>query len=303
MNEKKKERTENKTPKLNNKRLTSLVAFTTFIVMTITGIVLYFVPEGRVAYWVDWKFIGLTKTGWGNIHIISSIAFAVAGVFHLYFNWKPLVNYLSGKLTGGLKFNRELILASVITVLLIIGSIAPFPPFNYIIDFGGYLKGAWVVSRDYEPPFGHAEDVSLKIFSRKMDIDLDKAAAELKTLGIEFASVEEKLKDIAARNNITPMEVYIPIKKFEEKIAESGSTVFTPDMVDEKFSGTGIGNKALQWIIEDIGADPDLAGKRLANNNIEVGAEETLKAAAARYGIEPIDILKIILVEDYLISR
>lgn len=295
--------TARKSAKINNKRLTSLITLATFLVMTITGIVLYFVPEGRVAYWVNWKFLGLTKTGWGNIHIISSIVFAVAGVFHLYFNWRPLANYLSGKLSGGLKFNRELGLASLITALVIVGSIALFPPFNYIIDFGGYLKGTWVVSRDYEPPFGHAEDVSLKIFSRKMDIDLDKAVAELKSLGIKFDSVEEKLKDIAAANNITPMEVYIPIKKYEEKIAEEAGIVFTPDMVDEKFSGTGIGNKALSWIVEDIGADPKLAEERLAKNGIKIGAEESLKAAAARYGIEPIDILKIILVEDYLIRR
>ena len=34
-------------------------------------------------------------------------------------------------------------------------------------DLGGYLKNLWIISRDYEPPFGHAEQVGLKTFTKK----------------------------------------------------------------------------------------------------------------------------------------
>ena len=42
----------------------SLLTACSFILMSVTGIVLYFTPQGRIAFWTNWKFIGLTKTVW-----------------------------------------------------------------------------------------------------------------------------------------------------------------------------------------------------------------------------------------------
>ena len=44
------------------KRITSLTIMLAFLVMVLTGIVLYIVPQGRVAYWADWRLLGLSKT-------------------------------------------------------------------------------------------------------------------------------------------------------------------------------------------------------------------------------------------------
>ena len=278
--------------------LTSLIVVSSFLIMTITGIVLYFVPHGRVAYWVNWQFIWLTKTDWINIHVISSIAFVVAGSFHIYFNWKSIMNYLTGKIAGALKYRKELGITCILSIFIIAGSIYLIPPLNYVIDFSEYLKNSWTKSREYEPPFGHAEEVSLKIFAKKMDIDLSEAIKELRANGITLKSAKKKLKDIAQKNNITPMDIYVVIKKYEKKAVEEG-VIFTPELVEEKFAGTGIGRKALSWILEDIGIDSELAKQRLSKNNIQADEEETLKEIAQRYGINPIDVLKIILVEDY----
>lgn len=288
---------------MHGRGLTSLVALTSFVIMTITGIVLYFAPQGRVAYWVFWEFIGLSKTDWGNIHIISSIVFAVAGGFHLYFNWKPLMNYLSAKIAGSLTYRNELAAASALSVIIVAGSISLFPPFNYVIEFSAYLKDAWVYSREYEPPFGHAEQASLRTFAKRMDIDLKKAEAELRAQGIALRSAKDRLEDIAAANHITPMDIYVVIKKYEKKAAADMDMTFTPEIVDEKFAGTGLGRKALSRVIEDTGIQPELAKQRLAQNNIKAEGDETLKDIAARYNITPIDILKIMLVEDYTIKK
>jgi hypothetical protein len=281
--------------------LTSLIVVTSFLIMTITGIILYFVPHGRVAYWVNWMFIGLTKTDWNNIHVISSITFAVAGAFHIYFNWKSIVNYITGKIAGTLKYRNELAITTVLSIFIIVGSIFLIPPLNYVIDFSEYLKSSWVKSKEYEPPFGHAEEVLLKVFTKKMDIDLSKAAKELRANGITINSVKDKLKDIALNNNITPMDIYVVIKKYEKKVAEEG-LIFTPELVEEKFAGTGLGRKALSWVLDDIGIDYELAKQRLSKNNIQADEKETLKEISERYGINPIDILKILLIEDYSIK-
>jgi hypothetical protein len=286
----------------HSRGLTSLISLMSFLIMTVTGLVLYFVPEGRVAYWVNWKLLGLTKTDWGNIHIISSIVFAIAAGFHLYLNWKPLMNYLAGKIERTLKFRKELVVTSIVTVLIVAGSISLIPPFNYVIDFSKYLKGTWVTNRDYEPPFGHAEEVSLKILARKMDIDLEKAVAELRAQGFRFDSEDEKLKDIAMANDMTPMEVYVVINEFVPDYAGE-TTLFTPELVEEKFAGTGIGNKELSWLLDEIGIDKTLARERLLRNNIAIADDETLKKTGERYSTEPIEILKIMLVDDYSIRR
>ncbi len=47
----------------------SLIAFMvtwSFAVLTVTGIVLYIVPQGRIAYWTLWSFLGLSKDQWGE---------------------------------------------------------------------------------------------------------------------------------------------------------------------------------------------------------------------------------------------
>jgi len=65
--------------------------------MVLTSIVLFIVPQGRVAYWADWRLWGLTKTDWGNIHINLGLLFLIALFVHIYYNWKPLISYLKNK--------------------------------------------------------------------------------------------------------------------------------------------------------------------------------------------------------------
>ena len=44
------------------RKITSLTALISFIFLVLTSVVLYIVPQGRVAYWSDWHLWGLTKT-------------------------------------------------------------------------------------------------------------------------------------------------------------------------------------------------------------------------------------------------
>jgi len=46
-----------------------------FIGMAVTSLILFIVPQGRVAYWADWRLLGLSKTDWGNIHINLGLLF------------------------------------------------------------------------------------------------------------------------------------------------------------------------------------------------------------------------------------
>jgi len=201
--------------KLHKRGLTSFFTLFGFLIMSITGLVLYVEPVGRVAYWTNWQMLGLSKTDWGNIHILSSLLFVVAGVFHTLLNWKPLLNYFRDRITRGIKLGREMAIASVVALWVIVASIFPHPPLSYLLDFNAYLKDVWVVEKHYEPPFGHAELLPLKSFASKMKIDLPAAMAELRAQGLRFDSADQTIEEIAAANEISPMDLYLLIKKFE----------------------------------------------------------------------------------------
>ena len=76
------------------KRITSLTAFLSFFVVLLTSIVLYIVPQGRIAYWADWRLWSLSKGQWGDVHINVGCLFLLALSLHIYYNWKPIVLYL-----------------------------------------------------------------------------------------------------------------------------------------------------------------------------------------------------------------
>lgn len=288
--------------KIHKRGLTSFFTLFGFLIMSVTGLVLYIVPAGRIAYWITWEMISLTKTDWGNIHILSSILFIIAGGFHTYYNWKPLMSYFKHKARKGVKLGRELIISSVLSVWIIVGALWPHPPLSYLLDFNEWIKDSWIIEDAYEPPFGHAELLSLKNFTKKMNIDISKASEELKANGIVFESVEEILEDIGKNNDISPMNIYLLIKKFEPAPETEKLESYTPDEIIVKFSGTGFGRKSLGSICESLGLDSSVADARLEAAGITANFENTMKTTADKYNTEAIDIMKVLLIEGYKIE-
>lgn len=284
---------------IHTRGLTSFFTLFGFLIMSITGLVLYIVPEGRVAYWITWEFAGLTKTDWGNIHILSSILFIAAGGFHIYFNWKPLINYFKDKARRGVKLRRELAITSVLSVWIIVAAIWPFPPFSYLLDLNTWVKQAWVVEDEYEPPFGHAELLSLETFAEKMDIDLPMAVEELRSKGLAFDGPDETLEEIAKNNGVSPMDVYLLIRKFEPAPDPEKLTAYTPQSIEVEFAGTGFGNRSIASISERLGLDTNVVFSRLTEAGLNVGLEQTIKSAATVSNTEAIEIMKVILLDGY----
>jgi len=79
------------------RKITSLTALLSFILMLFTSIILYIVPHGRVAYWSDWSLMGLDKTQWGDVHINMGLLFLLSIGLHIYYNWKTILAYLKDK--------------------------------------------------------------------------------------------------------------------------------------------------------------------------------------------------------------
>ncbi len=76
----------------------SITLALSFIILSLSGIVLYIMPHGRIAYWINWKIIGLCKDDWDAVHTIVGFVFMLMAVVHFYLNWSSFVSYLRSKI-------------------------------------------------------------------------------------------------------------------------------------------------------------------------------------------------------------
>jgi len=286
---------------ISKKGLTSYISFVSFLIMLVTGIVLYFEPEGRVAYWTGWKLLGLTKPGWDHIHITSSVLFTCAAVYHLVLNWRVFISYLREKAGRALRLKAELVISLAVGIILVAGTIYNVPPFGSIVELSGSLKAMWIKSPSQEPPYGHAERSKLRVLAKKTGIDPEAAMVALRERGIEVSGDDEIFEDIAKRHGKNPMELFGLISYLIPK--EEEQVKWTPRMVEERFEGTGIGNKELRWIMEDLGVDKSVWVPRLAGAGINAMSEETIRKTAKRNNMKPIEVLKTALIENYRPER
>lgn len=113
---------------MNIRRVTSLTALISFLLLILTSIILYIVPAGRVAYWSDWRLWGLSKTQWSDLHINLGVLFLLSIILHIYYNWKPIVTYLKNRAKKVVVVTGEFNIAMVITILILLGTYAMVPP-------------------------------------------------------------------------------------------------------------------------------------------------------------------------------
>ena len=286
----------------NKQSSRSLIAFIVtlaFVILTITGLVLYVVPQGRVAYWTHWALLGLGKEQWGDVHMMFGGIFIVAGIVHLYFNWKPFKKFLADRVKGKLQIKQEFVVAMSFSILIIVMSIFHIPPVSWVFDLNHVLKDSWVTSPELEPPFGHAEEVSLAGISRRMGLDLEKGVKALKTEGYSFDGPQDSLEKIALANNVTPMDVYAVIRRYEKQAEPIPSSGMTVEDVEARYAGTGLGRKTLVEVCQSVQIGITNCVERLSLKGFSLETDEKLKQAAERYNINPIDVLKMLLVTDY----
>jgi hypothetical protein len=268
------------------RKITSLTATLSFVLMVVTSIILYIVPQGRVAYWADWRLWGLTKTQWGDIHINVGLLFLLALCLHMYYNWKPLMAYLKDRAKQMKVFTPAFNVALAVCVVTVAGTLFPVPSFSWVLDFNTALKDAG--SEKYgEPPYGHAELSSLNTFAKKMDIDAVAARQRLEAAGFEVAGGDQTLQAIAALNATTPKALYEAMK------GETGSAVPVKTGLPDT-APPGTGRMTLAEICATYGLDVQALMAALKTKNISAAASESLRDIADRHGMGPTDLYEVV---------
>lgn len=265
---------------MNIRRAVSLTLLISLVPLVLTSVVLYIVPEGRVAYWSDWKMLGLSKTQWGDIHINLGWLFLAAGLFHLYLNWKPVLTYMKSKAKELRVFTLEFNTGLLLTLFFIIGTLMGIPPLSTILDFGTSFKEAAAIQYG-EPPYGHAERSSLTTLARRTGLDLTAIQTELSDAGLVYEGVEQTVLDVAKMNQLTPKEVWEVMQKGKP---EEQAGVQKP-FPDAPFPGFGRQN--LQQICNSYGLDPEVIVPALEEKGMSVDITQSIKDMASANNMDP----------------
>lgn len=273
---------------MNIRRLTSLTAFVSFILVVITSVVLYITPHGRVAYWSDWRFLSLSKTQWTDIHINLGILMLMALLLHLYYNWKPILKYLQNAAKKLTFFTREMNGALLLAFVFTAGTLLGIPPFSTVLDFAESIKED--LSKKYgEPPYGHAELSSLNVFAKKMGWEPQAVLKALQESGLQAASLDQTLLEIAQDNGRTPQAVYQVLEK--ELAPETASTLAggLPDSPPP-----GFGQLTLETVAQTYGISLEGMVAALAKEGVEAAPDKSLKSIATNAGKNPYDLYEIL---------
>lgn len=262
-------------------RFVSLSAMLSFFVLAVSSGVLYFIPDRKVTSWTDWKFLGLDKQQWDNLHINLGIFFIVMIVWHIYYNWKPIKNYL--KVKKKLKiFTKEFNVALLLVALFSIGTIKMVLPFSFLVNIGNGIKAINSLD-DGNPPYGYAEYSTLRDFCLLTSIDLKSAMEKLKNSGVKIESDKETLKTIALKNSISPKAIY--------EIIKDKSTKFElPTDIP-----IGIAHKSLERLGKEYRIDLDKFVEHLKEYGIKVDKKDTFKKIAMRNSLHPAQLYNMLL--------
>ena len=256
--------------------LTSLTVTGAFLVLATTGVILYCTPQGRVANWTGWTFLGLEKEEWAAIHTTASILFVVSSLFHVYFNWRLLLNYII--LKRRLHLKRELAGAFAIVIVVAAGTVLNIPPFSTIVAVNNQIKLYWE-RLHIQAPYPHAEDSTLRDFCDRTGLSPDAIAKQLGAAGVHVKDPNtETIRDLAFAHDMKPMELF-------SKMPAGSKT---------QGSGSGLGRYTVRILCEESGIPLENALETLRREGFDARADSTLKSLAEQSGRSPMQIKRLV---------
>jgi hypothetical protein len=201
---------------------TSLLLTWCFLVLSVSGVMLYFTPRGRVANWTGWTLIGLEKGEWQAVHMNLALLFLIVTGLHLYLNWGLFWSYLKKKASLSLNLKTELLVATLLTAGVLAGTIVDVSPFGALTTYNERIKDYW----EREPitaPMPHAEELTLSQLARSMGLSVEPVLEALRQGGLVVEDETATIAQLAAENRSTPSAVYALVKQHFPEAPEPGT--------------------------------------------------------------------------------
>ena len=271
-----------KRSKFNWRGWATFVVIISFIVDTVSGIVLYIAPPGRIANWTYWTVWGLSKEAWAAIHTIFGYVLLIIVAIHLYYNWKIFLNFIWSKIRKALNLKWELITATLVCSIIFVATLWEIPPFSSTMDLGEYIKESWEENKA-DVPVSHAELLNIKEFSEIINVPPEQILEILESKGYRVKDFQQTLGDIAEENNTSPDKLY-------EEIKTGGAKPHIPAMT----KGSGLGKKSLEQICAERGLSLDQVLERIRQKGVEASPDDRFNEVAKKLGITPMEVFHII---------
>jgi len=178
-----------------------------FLAVALAGIVLYFRPEGTLASWAGWSFLGLDKKSWEGLHTLLVVGLLVFSTLHVAFNGKALIGYLRRKAMDGLRAKAEFGAAFLLVSLLVVGALGRWAPFWKIMDARSAIKqGSLAVH--VPPPSPDAADKSLSDLCGGVPLSLEEARSRLERAGYPVDDANQTLTRLSKKHGVSPERLY-----------------------------------------------------------------------------------------------
>jgi len=262
------------------RKTTSLTTLLSFILLLATSIILYVAPQGKIAFWANWKIWGLGKEEWGALHTNLGFLFIIAGIFHTVVNWNCIVAYLKNKKKEFKMFTADFNVALLITLLVTLFTLFELPPIHAVQVFNESIKET-AAEKYGEPPYGHAESSTLESFCKRTRIDLGGSIGKLEKADLQAVSADATLAEIAKANKMTPQQVYNIIKPAPPKDGKK-------EMASRP--GMGFGRKTLSGICAEYGIDTQATVQGLESLGIEAAAGWSMREIGEKNDMEPYSV-------------
>lgn len=268
-------------PRFQWRALTSVLMTLGFLMIALSGTMLFLSPPGRVANWTNWTLLGLRKSDWGALHIWFGALFLAMTAVHVGFNWRPLLGYLKNRVRRTLGFRAEWALAAAVCAGVFAGTRAGVPPFSSLLAWNEAFKESWDRPAG-RAPIPHAELLTLAALAQKGGVDPAAAAARLTAKGVTGFTAGTVVRDLAEHAKLSAQQVYDIIMTAPNAAGEHG----------EGKAGGGLGWKTLAQFCADEGLDPAAVRARLTAKGLRFGETQTLRELAAANRLKPYELVE-----------
>lgn len=171
-----------------------------------------------------------------------------------------------------------MLVASVLFVLFVVGTLFEISPFSNFLNFGDDFKSSW--EKDYgTAPYSHAELSSIKSFSKKLSYDLEKVKEILNSNNIKFKE-EQSLSAIGKENALSPNFIY---KLLQKNLEKDG---------DKTIPLTGLGKKTIKDVASTLNITSEEFILKLKTIGLDAKADDKFKKISEDNDLSPIDVLK-----------
>ena len=222
----------------------SVLAALSFMASTFTGILIFFLPPGRIANDPSYRLLGLAKLQWQTLHVTFSLLFLTAALIHIILNWRPLISYFKSRPLRRFKFNSEWVLPLALAAVVAWGATLGVKPFSSLMQYQHNVlpsdrargAGGPAGSKGFGPRHGQQQSeaptqadaapdagdtrqpaseqsagrgygrMTLQELAQSQGIDAQQAVERLRAAGIA-ASPTDTVRDLASRSSRTPAEI------------------------------------------------------------------------------------------------